>query len=38
VKGFDRAAAIGSIGRAVEAVAGAREHRGVSFAVDVDPQ
>jgi primosomal protein N' (replication factor Y) len=38
VKGFDRAAAIRSIGRAVEAVAGAREHRGVSFAVDVDPQ
>ena len=32
------AAAVRATGAAVEAVAGAREHRPVAFSVDVDPQ
>jgi hypothetical protein len=31
-------AAVRAVRNAVEAVAGAREHRGVAFSVDVDPQ
>jgi primosomal protein N' (replication factor Y) len=38
VQGDPRGAAIAAVRRAVEAVAADREHRGVSFAVDVDPQ
>jgi primosomal protein N' (replication factor Y) (superfamily II helicase) len=33
-----RAAAVAAVRRAVEAVSGTREHRGVAFSVDVDPQ
>ena len=36
--GPDRTAAVRAVRHAVEAVAGAREHRGVAFSVDVDPQ
>ena len=38
LKAADRAAAVRATGAAVEAVAGAREHRAVAFSVDVDPQ
>jgi primosomal protein N' (replication factor Y) len=38
VKASDRAAAVGSVGAAVQRAASAREHAGVSFSVDVDPQ
>jgi hypothetical protein len=31
-------AAVRAVRHAVEAVSAAREHRGVAFAVDVDPQ
>jgi primosomal protein N' (replication factor Y) len=36
--GQERLAAVRAVRNAVEAVAGAREHRGVAFSVDVDPQ
>jgi primosomal protein N' (replication factor Y) len=36
--GPDRIAAVRAVRHAVEAVAEAREHRGVAFSVDVDPQ
>jgi primosomal protein N' (replication factor Y) len=36
--GPERMAAVRAVRHAVEAVAGAREHRGVAFSVDVDPQ
>ena len=38
VKAADRAAATAEVDAAVRAVAGAKEHRGVAFSVDVDPQ
>ncbi len=38
VKASDRAAAVRSIGAAVQHVASVRTHAGVSFSVDVDPQ
>ena len=38
VKSAERAPAVAAVRRAVEAVAGDRTHRGVAFAVDVDPQ
>ncbi len=38
VKATDRAAAVGSVGAAVQRAASAREHARVSFSVDVDPQ
>ena len=38
VKAHDRAAAIGAVRAAVERAATRREHRGVAFSVDVDPQ
>ncbi len=38
VKAADRARAVATIGAAVDALAAAREHRGVAFSVDVDPQ
>jgi primosomal protein N' (replication factor Y) (superfamily II helicase) len=38
VKATDRAAAVRAVGAAVEAVAAGREHKGVAFSVDVDPQ
>lgn len=38
VKATDRARAVAAIGAAVDALAAAREHRGVAFSVDVDPQ
>ncbi len=38
VKAADRARAVAAIGAAVDALAAAREHRGVAFSVDVDPQ
>jgi primosomal protein N' (replication factor Y) len=38
VKASDRAAAIASVGAAVDAVSGLRAHRAVAFSVDVDPQ
>jgi len=38
VKAGERLPAVRAIGEAVERVAGAREHRGVHFSVDVDPQ
>jgi primosomal protein N' (replication factor Y) len=38
VKAQDRPAAVRAVRRAVEAVAAAREHRGVALSVDVDPQ
>ena len=38
VKSADRAAAIEAVRGAVDATALDRAHRGVSFAVDVDPQ
>jgi len=38
VKAADRARAVSVIGEAVDALAAAREHRGVAFSVDVDPQ
>jgi primosomal protein N' (replication factor Y) len=38
VKASDRGAAVRAVREAVEAVAGDRSHRGVAFAVDVDPQ
>jgi primosomal protein N' (replication factor Y) len=38
LKASDRAAAVTAVRGAVEAVSAAREHRGVAFAVDVDPQ
>ena len=38
VKGRERAGAIAGVRRAVESVTGDRAHRGVSYAVDVDPQ
>ena len=36
--GAERMAAVRAVRHAVEAVAEAREHRGVAFSVDVDPQ
>ena len=38
VKAHDRPAAIGAVRAAVERAATRREHRGVAFSVDVDPQ
>ncbi len=38
VKAQDRRAAVEAAGAAVDAVARAREHRGVALSVDVDPQ
>jgi primosomal protein N' (replication factor Y) (superfamily II helicase) len=38
VKAADRHPAVQAVGDAVQRVAGAREHRGVSLSVDVDPQ
>jgi primosomal protein N' len=38
IKSPQRAPAIAAVRAAVQAVAGNRPHRGVSFAVDVDPQ
>jgi primosomal protein N' (replication factor Y) (superfamily II helicase) len=38
VKAQDRAAAVASVGAAVDAVAADRAHRAASFSVDVDPQ
>jgi primosomal protein N' (replication factor Y) len=38
VKAMDRAAAVGRVGAAVQRAASAKEHAGVSFSVDVDPQ
>jgi primosomal protein N' (replication factor Y) len=38
VKAADRTAATTQVGAAVHSVSGRREHRGVSFSVDVDPQ
>ncbi len=38
VKTVDRPAAVRSVGAAVQRAAGRREHAGVSFSVDVDPQ
>ncbi len=36
--GPERIAAVRAVRHAVEAVAQAKEHRGVAFSVDVDPQ
>jgi hypothetical protein len=38
VKASERGAAVAAIDAAVQAVAGERASRGVSFSVDVDPQ
>ncbi len=38
VKATDRGAAVGGVGAAVQRAASAKEHAGVSFSVDVDPQ
>jgi primosomal protein N' (replication factor Y) len=38
VKASSRLPAVQAIGEAVQRVAGSREHRGVNFSVDVDPQ
>ena len=38
IKAADRAAGIAAVRDAVDAVSSAREHRGASYAVDVDPQ
>ena len=38
VKATDRSVAVGGVGAAVQRAASAREHAGVSFSVDVDPQ
>ena len=38
VKATDRGAVVGGVGAAVQSVASAKEHSGVSFSVDVDPQ
>ena len=38
VKAGERAPAVAAVGEAVQAVAARREHAGVSFSVDVDPQ
>jgi primosomal protein N' len=38
VKAHDRAAAVRAVRAAVEQVAADRAHKGVAFAVDVDPQ
>jgi len=38
LKAVERRAAVAAVGRAVARAAAAREHRGVHFAVDVDPQ
>jgi primosomal protein N' (replication factor Y) len=38
IKAQDRPAAVRAVRRAVEAVAGNRDHRGVALSVDVDPQ
>jgi primosomal protein N' (replication factor Y) len=38
VKAAERGAAVGGVGAAVQRAASAREHAGVSFSVDVDPQ
>jgi primosomal protein N' len=38
VKASERRAAVQAIGAAVQAAAASREHAGVSFSVDVDPQ
>ena len=38
LKARDRSAAVAAVRDAVERLAGSREHRGVSWAVDVDPQ
>jgi primosomal protein N' (replication factor Y) len=38
VKAMDRAATVRCVGAAVQRAASAREHAGVSFSVDVDPQ
>jgi primosomal protein N' (replication factor Y) len=37
-EGAERMAAVRAVRHAVEAVAEAREHKGVAFSVDVDPQ
>ena len=36
--GHERIAAVRAVRHAVEAVSEAKEHRGVAFSVDVDPQ
>jgi primosomal protein N' (replication factor Y) len=38
VKAKDRPAAVRAVRRAVETVAASKEHKGVAFSVDVDPQ
>jgi primosomal protein N' len=38
IKAEDRAAAVASVGAAVQRAASAKGHAGVSFSVDVDPQ
>jgi primosomal protein N' (replication factor Y) (superfamily II helicase) len=38
VKAAERRGAVQAAGEAVRAVAAGREHRGVNFSVDVDPQ
>ena len=38
VKAEERRPAVAAVGEAVQRVAGDREHAGVSFSVDVDPQ
>jgi primosomal protein N' (replication factor Y) len=38
VKASDRTAAVGGVGTGVQRAASAKEHAGVSFSVDVDPQ
>ncbi len=38
IKATDRAGAVSAVGRAVQGAVACREHAGVSFSVDVDPQ
>jgi len=38
VKAAERRRAVHAVGEAVQRVAAAREHAGVNFSVDVDPQ
>ena len=38
IKARDRAAAVRAVGAAVDRAANAKEHRRVTFSVDVDPQ
>jgi primosomal protein N' len=38
IKAGERREAVRAVGEAVQAVAATREHTGVSFSVDVDPQ